>query len=108
MPTDNNSHRYISDSPRVMRSRTFRGDGVEIEDLLDGAPETPTPNNIDTDKMKLVIVEALLRTEIFEQSGAEDYLNTVLKADRNKLIKHLSFYYGLPEAEMKKVAEQIK
>lgn len=92
-----------------MRSRTFRGDGVEIEDLLDGAPDTPTTsNNIDTDKMKLVIVEALLRTEIFEQSGAEDYLNIVLKADRNKLIKHLAFYYGLPEAEMKKVAEGAK
>lgn len=67
-----------------------------------------TSNNIDTDKMKLVIVEALLRTEIFEQSGAEDYLDTVLKADRNKLIKHLSFYYGLPEAEMNKVAEGAK
>ena len=38
----------------------------------------------------------------------DEYCNKQIAADRNKLIKHLAFYYGLPEAEMKKVAEGVK
>ena len=51
---------------------------------------------------------ALLRTEIFEQSGAEDYLDTILKADRNKLIKHLAFEMGENYEAMMKIAKGMK
>lgn len=67
-------------------------------------PPTPS-NNVDT---------AEIETIIWENVGHDTYQDNVdniiahVTADRNKLIKHLAFYYGLPEAEMKKVSEQIK
>lgn len=73
---------------------------------------TTTSNNIDTELDRAIsLAQGYIDDEEVQAQAraiALVAIQNILKADHNKLIKHLSFYYGLPEAEMKKVAEQIK
>ena len=76
----------------------------------------PAPsNNIDTELREQILTEFKQVHRLAPADYTENCTNVVMSileaeigADRNKLIKHLAFYYGLPEAEMRKVAENVK
>ena len=75
---------------------------------------TPS-NNIDTEQVELGYIDdggASRHYFLYKKKAMPvewaDIAVPCLKADRDKLIKHLAFYYGLPEAEMRKVAEGVK